>query len=311
MKLKHLSILALGALAFTACSDDDKAGLNTAAGVTVSMAESTIRISEDQLSNTTFNYITVDVDGEANGDIYVTLDLAPYGEHGATADKNYIMTSQRIRIPAGEKTGRFQYYPVGDNIINDDRSFEAKIAKVEGASVGADASTVVTLVDNEGLIPIYYPGLGGLWSAAMYSNDGQNVYQNDFQIQCYPEGDDNYGKAVKLVGFPEPASTMMSQNNVAASFSVDGVEQAIYLTVEMGQQVGTFTHPTYGVGKVFIYPCSSTSYWSTGTFTFKFNFDLKSGEMLPDDQDRDFGILISFSAGMMLYEGYTAMEFSR
>ncbi len=310
MKFKFLSILALGAVVLASCSDDDNA-VNGLPGVTVNMANASIRVSEDQASSTSFNYIPVTVEGETNGPVKVTIELLPYGEHPATADVNYIVTSNTIIIPAGETTGRFQYYPVGDDIINDDRSFEVKITKVEGAEVGAQASTVVTLVDNEGLIPIYYDGLAGAWSAIKHSASDGNVYQANFTIDTVAEGEEGYGKTVKLNGFPEAASSAMSPNSTVASFSVDGVEQAIYLTVTMGQNVGTYTHGTYGLGQVMIYPASDTSYWSAGEFTFKFNFDLATGEMIPNEEGKFFGVLISFSAGMMMYDTYDVMQFVR
>ncbi|RXE70350.1 hypothetical protein ED352_10590 [Muribaculaceae bacterium Isolate-002 (NCI)] len=303
MKLKYFAILSIGALAVTSCSDDDN-HFNTNKDVTVELADAEIRISEDQASNTSYNYIPVVVNGESDGPIEVTIEVLPYGEDPAEADVNYVFTAYTITIPAGETTGRFQYYPKGDDVINDDRTFQVKIADVKGATVGAQDNTIVTLVDNEGLIPIYYSGLAGAWDAVMESTDDGPVGQS-FTVVTTAEGTDGYGKDVTLIDFPGDGMT------TKANFSIDGVTQEIYVSIPSGQQVGQMTHPTYGVGKMLIYPVSGNSYTTAAyDFTLKFNFDLKSGQYVIDPE-YNFGVLVSFSAGMMMYDSFSAMSFFR
>lgn len=303
MKLKYFALLSLGALAVTSCSDDDN-DFNTDKDVTVEMAEATIRVSEDQVSSTSYNYIPVEVKGESNGPIEVTIEVSPYGENPAKADVNYVFTSYTITIPAGENTGQFQYYPKGDDVVNADREFEVKIVDVKGATVGNQANTVVTLVDNEGLIPIYYSGLAGAWDAVMESTYDGPLPQS-FTIVTTAEGASGYGKDVTLVDFPATGL------QTAATFSIDGVTQEIFVSIPTGQQLGAMNHPTYGLGILLLYPVSGNSYTTAAhNFVLKFNFDLKTGQYVQDAQ-YNFGVLVSFSAGMMMYDSFSAMTFLR
>lgn len=303
MKFKYIALLSLGMLAVTSCSDDDT-DFNTNDDVTVELTEATIRLSEDQASSSAFNYIPVAVKGEANGPIEVTIAVSPYGEHPAVADVNYVFTTYTIIIAEGDTSASFQYYPKGDDEINDDRSFEVKIVDVKGAKIGTDDTTIVTLVDNERLIPIYYNGLAGEWNAVMMSNyDGPLPLT--FDIVTVAEGEPGYGKDLTLVNFPDAGMV------TAANFSVDGMEQKIYVSIPSAQSVGVLNHPTYGRGDVRIYPISGNSYTTASyNFMLEFNFDLKSGEYIVDPS-YDFGVLISFSAGMMIYDSFSAMTFTR
>lgn len=303
MKFKYIALLSLGVLAVTSCSDDDN-DFNSNSEVTVELADATIRISEDQTSSTSYNYIPVVVNGESNGPIEVTIEVLPYGEHPAVADENYVVTSYHITIPEGQTSGSFQFYPKGDDVINDDRSFEVRIADVKGAKIGAQESTIVTLVDNEGLIPIYYTGLAGSWDAVMESNyDGPLPLT--FNIVTAAEGESGYGKDITLVNFPDTGMTTV------ANFSIDGVEQKIYIAIPSGQTVGILNHATYGRGEVKLYPISGNSYTTAAyDFMLEFNFDLKSGEYVIDP-NYDFGVLISFNAGMMIYDAFSSMTFTR
>ncbi len=298
MKFEFLSILALGTVAMVSCTDDsDYNNVNTAPGVTVEMKEASIRLAEDQASSSAYSYIDVVVNGETNGPVKVSIDLSPVGTDGAVADVNYIMTSTSIIIPAGETVGRFQYYPKGDNEINEDRTFEAKISKVEGASVGAHATTEVTLVDNERLIPVYYPGIQGVWNLSVNGEPGSCT------VVGAEEGEDGYGKELVLVDFPEAGLV------TPATFSVDAVNQTISLSVSSGETVGKMTHPSYGAG-VFLTYFLDDGYLVDGEVEFQFTFDLNSGKMIPSSAGT-FAVLFSCSAGYLLYGEYSTILFSR
>lgn len=303
MKFKYLALLSLGVFAVSSCSDDDN-HFNTNNEVTVDLTETAIRVSEDQVSSTSYSYIPFVVNGESNGPIEVTIEVLPYGETPAKADENVVFTTYTYTVPAGETSGSFQYYPKGDDIINDDRSFEVKIVDVKGATVGEKSSCVVTLVDNEGLIPIYYEGLAGEWGATIESAYDGPV-PSVFEVVTVDEGAEGYGKDVLLADFPWPGM------NTRATFSIDGVKQEIYVSIPSGQTVAQMNHPTYGVGNIVLYPFDG-SYYSSSAYDFvlKFNFDLKSGEYVLDPE-WNFGILISFQAGLMIYDRITTMEFYR
>lgn len=302
--MKILKLFSIGVIACSVVSCSDSEEFNTAGNVSVEMVETSIRLSEDQLSSSTFNYIPVVVKGEANGPIRVNIELTPVGDNGAVSGVNYIMTSTSIIIPSGSTTGAFQYYPKGDSEINDDRSFIAKIVSVEGASIGSNNTTEVTLVDNEGLIPIYYSGLAGKWNA-VYNSMYDGPIQGEPTIEVVKDGEAGYGSTVIFKDFPDKSFTTVG------SFGIDGVNQIITVSIECGQTIGEFISSKNGKGSVFLAPFNGSSYWNGGTFTLQFNFDLKSGEMLPDPDGRGLGALVQYAAGVGIYDGFDAITLSR
>lgn len=184
-------------------------------------------------------------------------------------------------------------------------SFEVKIKDVKGASAGAQDKSIITLVDNEGLIPIYYTGLAGEWDVITESTyDGPLPVTSTIVVA--EEGEEGYGKSLQIYNFPYGGAVVKD-----ASFSVDGVEQAIYVSVPSMQSVDTMSHPSYGAGDVVLYPLKDGYLTSAPyQFIFKFNFDLKSGEYVIDPE-WNFGVLVSFTAGMMIYDEFTAITFTR
>lgn len=303
MKFKYFALLSLGVLAVTSCSDDDN-DFNTNNDVTVDFTDTELRVSEDQVSSTSFSYIPFVVNGESNGPIEVTIEVLPCGENPAEVDKNMVFTSYTYTIPAGEAAGSFQFYPKSNSEENPDRTFEVKIVDVKGAKVGAQTNCVVTLVDNESLIPTYYEGLAGVWEGVLEStNYGPTPAQ--FEIVTVAKGEEGYGEDLLLVDFPEAGM------NAVASFSIDGVTQEIFVSLPSGQELGQITHPTYGIGKFMLYPLAGNSYTTSAyDFVLKFNFDLVSGSYVVDPE-WNCGILVKFAAGMMLWDEYSGMEFYR
>lgn len=296
MKFTKIFSIAFAAVALAACSDSEE--FNTA-DVSVDMKDSVVRISEDQASSTSYSYIPVVVTGETNGPVKVTIALSPVGDNGAVDGVNYVMTSTTITIPAGETTGRFQYYPKGDDIENPDRAFEAKIVKVEGGKIGQNNITTVTLVDNEGLIPTYYAAIQGEYTSVFASDYGGDV-TSTVTVSGDEKGQPGYGKTVKLLNWPE------EDLNAEATFSVDGVNEKVYLIIAMDQSLGKFNFKS-GPGDVVtaIYP-APTSVLFTGAITYAFNLDCAKGELMPVE-DGQFGLVIKFESGSLgIYDRYSA-----
>lgn len=97
MKLNKIFAIALAALTLTACSDDDD--INTA-NVTVNMQKTEIEVSED-FSTGTYYYVPVEVTGESNGPVRVTVKVEGVGSTPATEGDDYVITSKTIVIPQG------------------------------------------------------------------------------------------------------------------------------------------------------------------------------------------------------------------
>ena len=144
MKLNKIFAISLAALAMTACSDDSTE-YNTATDVTVSMERTTMEVREN---SSVFN-VPISVEGTSNGTIIVTVETTPTGSEPAKADENYLVTSNRIIIPADATSAAVEILPVDNTEENDTRTFNVTIVSVEGAKIGPNATTTVGLRDND------------------------------------------------------------------------------------------------------------------------------------------------------------------
>lgn len=168
MKFNKILAIALAGLFMTACSDDDN-NINTASGVTVEMGTADYTTRE----NGNIFTLPIKVQGTSNGEVIVYVETAPTGSNPAVNDKNYIVTSNRIIIPAGATMGFVEISPVDDTEENDERTFNVTITKVEGATVGAAKTTEVTLRDND---QDPYEKMTGAWKFTATTSSGQVTY---------------------------------------------------------------------------------------------------------------------------------------
>lgn len=221
MKISKIFAIALAGALMTACSDNDS-DYNTAGDVTVSMQQSEMKISED-FSGTYYN-LPVVVTGDANGPIRVTVEVTADPASPAVEDKDYVVTEKSIVIPSDSKIGNIEFYPVGDNDENPDRIFVATITKVEGAQIGQNASCIVTLLDNERLLPEAYAKVIGLWKVEC------DAGAYPMTVTGHAEGEDGYLTEVTLTGWH--GQDICSVN---ATFGFDASTGALQLTMPFGQ----------------------------------------------------------------------------
>ena len=217
MKLYKLFALGVVALGLTACSDDKD--INTASGVTVEMQNDEMSFAEDYTG--TYMYIPVVLNGTANGEVKVNVQVSSFGETPATEGEDFLVTNTTIIIPEGQTEGGIEFYPVGDEIINASRQFSVTILSAEGASVGEKATTIVTLVDNESFLPDAYAAIQGIWTFEATTSRGKVSYT--VLLEGAEEGEEGYLKNLTLygwqgydwvevpVGFQFDATTMQSQ----------------------------------------------------------------------------------------------------
>lgn len=268
------------AFAFTACSDSDNA--NSVSGITVEMKEATMRVPEDQVSSGTYYEIPIVVNGETNGDVVVTVDFAPVGPSGAVYDENYIVTQNTIIIPAGATEGAIQFYPVGDEVINDHRVFSATIGEVKGATVGANKTTVVTLIDNEGLVPKAYQAIQGNWTATWESlYDG--VKTGSVLIYGVNEGEEGFNKTIYVQGIADADVVWKGE------MAVDGATEAISINFEIAQIILSANFTNIGPADVKLIWSSKKGFYGSAPYpveaacdpactNIKFNFPAINGE---------------------------------
>lgn len=223
MKLNKIFAIALAALTLTACSDDDD-NMNTAS-CTVNMKEQVVNASEDMVQDV-YYYVPIEVTGNSNGPIRVTVEVSGTGTTPATEGEHYIITEKTITIPAGQKVGQIEFHPTGDTDINEDRQFLMTIVSAEGATVGQNRTTVVNLLDDDHLLPPAYAAIEGIYAC---NGDGRNL---NLGIAIYPEGDENYLKKAIIYGWNGNAWAQ-----VECTFSYDVASGRVRLNLPVGSPV--------------------------------------------------------------------------
>lgn len=189
MKINKIYALLLAAGLFAACSDDSESWNNSTA--TVSMEQTELSFKENRgLVN-----IPIVVDGELNGPVRVTVEVSETGSNPAMDDIHYLVTSKTIVIPADATSGNIEVYTVDDDEINDARTFTMTITKAEGATIGSNNATVVSLRDNDSE---FYEKLQGKWKMTAISG-GEEVSW-DVTIVGYDEEESGYNETLYITG---------------------------------------------------------------------------------------------------------------
>ena len=261
MKLNKIAAIALAALSMTACSDDSgrfdmkydhKYNTNPA---TVSMEKTTMTAPEDIAQNVYYN-VPVVVSGETNGAVVVNVKVESIGTTPAEEGKDYVVTSKSIIIPAGETVGNVEFYPIGDDVENQDRTFTVTIVSAEGATVEGNATTLITLLDNERLLPEAYAKVCGQWTAT------QDNGTYPVTIEGYEKGEAGYLKQVKLIGLGADPEL----NPVIMDFSLDASTGEVTLMFSMPQvlQENARFNPPVGLCDIVLLPYDSEGLYLSG-----------------------------------------------
>lgn len=196
--MKYIKLLMLLAVVtfFGACSSDDDSW-NTASDVTVSMKNPTMVIKENMgLTN-----VPIEVKGETNGNVYVTIEVKEVGGNPAKEDVHYYITDKTISI--SDSIGYVEVEPVDDDEINADRTFEITIVEAKGAKIG-NATTQVSLKDNDSQI---YEKLQGKWKLTAVSRQGAPLESVVKIIGASDEEDGDYNNTLYLTGMAVSSSS--------------------------------------------------------------------------------------------------------
>lgn len=190
MKFNKIYTLLLAAAMFTGCSDDDESWNSGTASVNMGQTELSFKENKGIVN------IPITVDGELNGPIQVVVEVAETGANPAMDDIHYIVTSKTVVIPADATSGNIEMSTVDDNEINEARTFTMSIKSVEGATVGSNASAVITLKDNDAA---FYEKLQGKWTFVGYDRQGAETTY-DLNIVGYEEGESGYDQTLYATG---------------------------------------------------------------------------------------------------------------
>ena len=163
--MKYIKLLSLlvAVLFLGACSDDD-VKKNSAADVTVSMGTATISPRE----SAGIVSLPIKVEGPTNGMVSVTVETRVVGSNPAVENTHYYVTTKKINITGSE--GYVELEMVDDDEINDPRTFEVTIVKVEHAKLNEAAKTTTVEIRDNDHEP--YDRLQGTWTMTYKDYNG-------------------------------------------------------------------------------------------------------------------------------------------
>ena len=214
MKLYKLSAFVLATAIFASCSEEELSWNSSAATVSMEQAELVYKENKGMVN------VPIVVDGELNGPVEVTVEVAEVGENPAMEDVHYIVTSKTVIIPADATSGKIEFKTVDDADINEARTFVINIKSANGATVGETASTAVTLKDNDSQ---FYEKLQGRWK--MTSSAGTwNI-----NIIGAEEGEEGYNEVFQVTGIMDYNWTSMTM-----FYSYDVATKTGYVYIPFG-----------------------------------------------------------------------------
>lgn len=191
--MKYIKLfMLLAVVAFMgSCSDDDESW-NSKSGVTVSMVNESMRFKE----SVGIVKVPIKVEGEANGPVSVTVEVKETGSNPAKENVNYYITTKTIKI--SDNTGNVELECVDDDEINKegDRTFEISIVSAKGATVGSNATTAITLRDNDSE---FYEKLQGSWVMNCTFNKAPTKWDVKI-VGATDENDKDYNKVLYITG---------------------------------------------------------------------------------------------------------------
>lgn len=205
---------------FASCDDDDN---NTnVSGTTVEFADATYSANE----NGGVFQIPVTVKGLRNGDIHFRVSTSETGENPAKEEVNYMVTSKYITVKADSATSTTTYVEIkaiDDLQMTGDRTFNVTIESADGATIGSNKTTTVTIVDND---ESYYSMFGGQWRFS-----GQFVSTGEDGVE--KTEDFSYDMSISTVSDPTASGYGTNLNCVVTSFDFPSSPVVMTLTFPM------------------------------------------------------------------------------
>lgn len=233
--MKYIKLLSLlvAVLFLGACSDDD-VKKNSAADVTVSMGTATISPKESAGIVT----LPIKVEGPTNGMVSLTVETREVGSNPAVDGTNYYVTTKKINITGSE--GYVELEMVDDDEINDPRSFEVTIVKVEHAKLNEAAKTTSVVIRDNDHEP--YDRLQGTWTLTYKNYDGAVQRQKVTITGADDPSEYIYNKLLYLEGM------LLDKSKAHLSFNFDTANNTCYVSFTNFMKynwVTGFIHPSF------------------------------------------------------------------
>ena len=233
MKYIKLVALLVAVLFLGACSDDD-VKKNSAADVTVSMGTATISPRE----SAGIVSLPIKVEGPTNGMVTLTVETREVGSNPAVENTNYYVTTKKINITGSE--GYVELEMVDDDEINDPRSFEVTIVKVEHAKLNEAAKTTSVVIRDNDHEP--YDRLQGTWTLTYKNYDGAVQRQKVTITGADDPSEYIYNKLLYLEGM------LLDKSKAHLSFNFDTANNTCYVSFTNFMKynwVTGFKHPRF------------------------------------------------------------------
>lgn len=233
--MKYIKLLSLlvAVLFLGACSDDD-VKKNSAADVTVSMGTATISPRE----SAGIVSLPIKVEGPTNGMVTLTVETREVGSNPAVENTNYYVTTKKINITGSE--GYVELEMVDDDEINDPRSFEVTIVKVEHAKLNEAAKTTSVVIRDNDHEP--YDRLQGTWTLTYKNYDGAVQRQKVTITGADDPSEYIYNKLLYLEGM------LLDKSKAHLSCNFDTANNTCYVSFTNFMKynwVTGFKHPSF------------------------------------------------------------------
>lgn len=233
--MKYIKLLSLlvAVLFLGACSDDD-VKKNSAADVTVSMG--TVTISPRESAGIVS--LPIKVEGPTNGMVTLTVETREVGSNPAVDGTNYYVTTKKINITGSE--GYVELEMVDDDEINDPRTFEVTIVKVEHAKLNEAAKTTSVVIRDNDHEP--YDRLQGTWTLTYKNYDGAVQRQKVTITGADDPSEYIYNKLLYVEGM------LLEKSKAHLSFNFDTANNTCYVSFTNFMKynwVTGFKHPSF------------------------------------------------------------------
>lgn len=233
--MKYIKLLSLlvAVLFLGACSDDD-VKKNSAADVTVSMGTASISPRESAGIVT----LPIKVEGPTNGMVSLTVETREVGSNPAVDGTNYYVTTKKINITGSE--GYVELEMVDDDEINDPRTFEVTIVKVEHAKLNEAAKTTSVVIRDNDHEP--YDRLQGTWTLTYKNYDGAVQRQKVTITGADDPSEYIYNKLLYVEGM------LLDKSKAHLSFNFDTANNTCYVSFTNFMKynwVTGFKHPSF------------------------------------------------------------------
>lgn len=231
-KLFYISLVCLMAFVFVSCSDDEN--INSTSAV-VSMGKPSMTVKE----NRGLFYVPVEVSGERNGNVVVTVNVKS-NAGDCVENRHYIVTSKTVIIPSSKTSVNIEIKAMDDRIINTDRTFDVYITDVKGATVNkALASTEITLLDND---DIPYDRMSGEWTVTatdVLSDNLEEVTWDAELITVVDDSEEGYGSVIIMTPWRMWNGNIYDNVQHTLYFSYNEKSETATLTLKLGETMAS------------------------------------------------------------------------